>query len=35
MLPMSPCSFFPGIFNVGIGAGALLGGFSAHHVGLP
>jgi DHA1 family L-arabinose/isopropyl-beta-D-thiogalactopyranoside export protein-like MFS transporter len=28
-------SIFSGIFNVGIGAGALLGGFTAHHVGLP
>jgi multidrug resistance protein len=28
-------SIFSGIFNVGIGAGALLGGFTAHHAGLP
>ncbi|GHT89723.1 putative sugar efflux transporter [Betaproteobacteria bacterium] len=27
-------SIFSGIFNVGIGAGALLGGFTAHHAGL-
>ncbi|MDR3056147.1 MAG: sugar transporter [Zoogloeaceae bacterium] len=28
-------SIFSGIFNIGIGAGALLGGFTARHAGLP